>query len=105
MKARMRNEIALKGHDFSRAAKMSERSWASAPEGRFEIVQKYPSVAKQAAEKLMFSREMVEKHTAGAKAHVDSTAFVPGINPRPTVRLRFSAACKAITFGPRYRHD
>ncbi len=35
-------------------------------------------------------------HAPGAKAHDDYIAFVPGINPRPTLKPSFSAACKAL---------
>jgi hypothetical protein len=35
-----------------------------------------------------------ETLTAGAKAPVDSIGFLPGINPRPTARLRFAPACE-----------
>ena len=51
--------------------------------------------AKQAAEKGRISGENLGKHTAGAEARFDSIAFMPGINPRPTARRSFSAACKA----------
>jgi tRNA/rRNA methyltransferase len=51
--------------------------------------------AKEVAEKGWLSGEMPEKHTSGAKAPIDSIGFVPGIDPRPTARLSFSAACKA----------
>ena len=49
---------------------------------------------KQVAEKLGISGGICREHTSGAKAHVDLIDFVPGINPRPTARVRFSAACK-----------
>jgi hypothetical protein len=55
-----------------------------------------PSGAKQAAEKLLISPGKPEKHTSGAEAHVDFIGFMPGINPRPTARMSFSAACKAL---------
>jgi hypothetical protein len=51
--------------------------------------------AKQAAEKGRQFGENLEKHTAGAKARVDLIGFMPGINPRPTARTSFSAACLA----------
>ena len=38
-----------------------------------------------------------EEHTSGAKAHADYIAFTPGINPRPTLKPSFSAACSART--------
>jgi len=49
----------------------------------------------EAAEKLLISPGKPEKHTSGAEAHVDFIGFMPGINPRPTARMSFSAACKA----------
>jgi hypothetical protein len=51
--------------------------------------------AKQAAEKGLISGENLGKHTAGAETRFDSIAFMPGMNPRPTARRSFSAACKA----------
>jgi hypothetical protein len=51
--------------------------------------------ARQAAEKGLSAGEFPEEQAAGAKAHVDSIGLLPGINPRPTARLSFSAACKA----------
>jgi hypothetical protein len=68
--------------------------------------------AQQAAEKGQISGEKLEKHTSGAEAHIDFIGFMPGINPRPTVRIPrptvriprptvrmgFSAACKAHLF-------
>ncbi len=33
------------------------------------------------------------RRTPGAKAHDDYIAFAPGINPRPTLKPSFSAAC------------
>jgi hypothetical protein len=53
---------------------------------------------KQAAEKGHDSGEKLENHTAGAEAHIDLIGFMPGINPRPTTRTSFSAACKAHGF-------
>ena len=53
--------------------------------------------AKEAAEKGRISGEKLEKHTSVAEARFDSIGFMPGINPRPTVRMSFSAACKAQT--------
>jgi hypothetical protein len=51
--------------------------------------------AKQAAEKGQISGEKLEKHTSGAEAHIGFIGFMPGINPRPTARVSFFAACKA----------
>jgi hypothetical protein len=39
--------------------------------------------------------------TSGAKAHVDYIAFTPGINPRPTLKPTFSAACKTLIYQSR----
>jgi hypothetical protein len=41
---------------------------------------------------------MPEKHTSGAKARMDFIGLMPGINPRPTARLSFSAACEVVPF-------
>jgi hypothetical protein len=43
-----------------------------------------PQGAEQAPEKRRIRGEIPEKHASGVKACVDSIAFVPGINPRPT---------------------
>ena len=53
------------------------------------------SGAEQAAEKLENLGETGEKHTSGPKGRVGSVAFTPGMNPRPTSKQGFSAACKA----------
>jgi hypothetical protein len=45
---------------------------------------------EEAAEKLEDFSEVHEKHAAGAEAPVDSNSFVPGMNPRPTVRTSSS---------------
>ncbi|HEY1803038.1 MAG TPA: hypothetical protein VGG45_01030 [Terracidiphilus sp.] len=49
---------------------------------------------EQLAEKVCVRGEKPQKHPSGPKGHVDIAAFEPGINPRPTARLSFSAACK-----------
>ena len=54
--------------------------------------------AKQAREKGVIVEEIGGKYTTGAKARVDYIGFIPGINPRPTTRMGFSAACKARAF-------
>jgi error-prone DNA polymerase len=51
------------------------------------------SGALQVAEKLEIWAETDEKHTSVAKAMAHSAGFIPGINPRPTARTSFSAAC------------
>jgi len=51
--------------------------------------------------KAMSFGEEIEKHPSGAEAHIDLIGFMPGMNPRPTARTSFSAACKAQIFlGP-----
>jgi stage II sporulation protein D len=50
-------------------------------------------VPSQAAEKGLLFDKMSEEHTSGAKALVDLIGILPGINPRPTARTSFSAAC------------
>jgi Flp pilus assembly protein TadG len=57
--------------------------------------EEHPAEAKQVAEKGLRSSENPEEHTPGAEAHADFIGLLPGINPRPTARLSFSAACKA----------
>jgi hypothetical protein len=49
----------------------------------------------KAAEKGVFWVKNGKKHTSGAKARVDFAAFLPGMNPWPTARRSFSAACAA----------
>jgi uncharacterized surface anchored protein len=51
--------------------------------------------AKQAAKIGQFWNEKPGNHTSGAKALVGLIGLMPGINPRPTARMSFSAACKA----------
>jgi hypothetical protein len=41
----------------------------------------------------------LEKLTSGAKAHVHSTDFMPGINPRHTTRTSLFAACMVLFAG------
>jgi len=57
---------------------------------------------KHAAKKVQYSGSIDEKHTSGAKAHADFSdsdtrdkSLVYRINPWPTARTSFSAACKA----------
>jgi hypothetical protein len=51
---------------------------------------------KEAAEKGCILGEKPEVHISGAKAPAGFIGFVPGINPRPTARPRFSAASKVV---------
>jgi outer membrane lipoprotein carrier protein len=71
-----RHEVS--GHGFSRA------------DSRFRL-----NSALEAPEKLEDFSEMHEKHASGAEAPIGSCGFVPGMNPRPTARMSFSAACLA----------
>jgi hypothetical protein len=50
--------------------------------------------APRVAEKDLGSGERFGKHASGAEARVDLTGFVPGINPRPTARMSFSATAQ-----------
>ena len=54
----------------------------TAGKGRIAVatLERRPSGAKQAAEKGLNPGQTDEKHTSGAKARVDSAAFVPGID-------------------------
>ena len=54
--------------------------------------------SKEAAEEGLILGESDKKHTSVAKATAFSIGFIPGINPRPTARVRFSASCKAVPF-------
>jgi hypothetical protein len=73
---------------------------ANKREKRLENPETHPSGAKQAAEKGHISGRVPEKRTSGAKALGDSIGFMPGIDPQPTARRGFSAACKAhVDFG------
>jgi hypothetical protein len=38
-----------------------------------------------------------QKHTSAAKAGADSAGLIPGINPRPTARMSFSASNLAVS--------
>ncbi len=44
----------------------------------------------------MADSNRLEKLTSGAKAHVHSTDFMPGINPRHTTRTSLFAACMVL---------
>jgi hypothetical protein len=55
---------------------------------------------EQAARKGLLLTEMPEKHTPGAKARIDSIAVMSGINPGPTARTSFLAACGTNKFVP-----
>ena len=51
--------------------------------------------AEQAAERGLISGDSPQNNTSVAKATADSIVFVPGMNPRPTARMSFSADCEA----------
>ena len=67
-------------------AKLGDPGWIGAVAG-----------TEQGAEKLWIWGVNSEKHTSVAEAGIDSIELVPGINPRPTARMSFSAACEART--------
>jgi hypothetical protein len=50
----------------------------------------------EAAEKGLPPREKPEKRTSVAKATAEFIALTPGINPRPTTPLSFSATCSVV---------
>ena len=95
------------GRDFTPGAKAAEStralqaaekldSYSGKRQGTTSVVpqmQQNKRRALQAAEKGLNPGQTDEKHTSGAKARVDSVAFVPGINPWPTARRSFSATC------------
>jgi len=54
--------------------------------------------AKQLAEKVAFPIQIPKNVPQGLKPGIDSIGIVPGMNPRPTARLSFSASCKAVPF-------
>jgi hypothetical protein len=56
------------------------------------------SGAKQHAEKAPFSSNNQEKHTSVAKATTEFIGLMPGINPRPTAQISFSAGREALSF-------
>lgn len=43
----------------------------------------------------MFCAGRSEEHAAGAEAHVCVVGLMPGMSPRPTARMSFSAGCEA----------
>jgi hypothetical protein len=52
--------------------------------------------AKQLAEKVRFSILNPKNIPQGLKPDFDSIGFVPGMNPRPTARMTFSASCEVV---------
>jgi hypothetical protein len=54
--------------------------------------------AEEAAEKGRIWDRFGEKHTSVPKGHIDSVALMPGINPRPTSKLSFSAVSEALAY-------
>ena len=65
---------------------------------KLAMAENYSSGAKQAAEKGLILGKTWQEHTSRAEARIDSIDFIPGMNPRPTDRLSFSATCKARWF-------
>jgi hypothetical protein len=62
---------------------------------RFHLVKRGLEFCGQtgAAEKLATGSE---RRTSGPKGHIDLMMFMPGINPRSTLKQSFSAACEAV---------
>jgi hypothetical protein len=52
--------------------------------------------AKQLAEKVRFSIRNPRSIPQGLKPRIYSIGVMPGMNPRPTARMSFSASCKAV---------
>ncbi|MGO9317575.1 MAG: class I SAM-dependent rRNA methyltransferase [Terracidiphilus sp.] len=61
-------------------------------------VRELEGLAAPSSEPLFIRDAFSEKHTSGAEAPVDTIAIMPGINPRPTARTSFSAACEALPY-------
>ena len=53
---------------------------------------------EQDAEKGLFSEGNGENHTSGPEGRADFMPLIPGINPRPTARRSFFAACEVVPF-------
>jgi hypothetical protein len=51
------------------------------------------SGAEEAAKKAEFGMKLAEDIPGGLKPGDDLIGFMPGINPRPTARMSFSAGC------------
>jgi hypothetical protein len=51
--------------------------------------------AEEVDEKALDSDEELKSIPQGLKPALIRLAIMPGMNPRPTVRMSFSAACKA----------
>jgi hypothetical protein len=49
-------------------------------------------------EKVEVSIQIPEIIPQGLKPGTDSIGVVPGMNPRPTARMGFSASCKVVPF-------
>jgi len=58
---------------------------------------------EEAAEKGLASGEKPGRHTSGAEARAYLIGFVLGMNPQPTARFSFSAACETPTYPSRIR--
>jgi hypothetical protein len=69
-----------------------------------KLGEEFSIAAEPAAEKLDIWFERRREHTSAAKAGIDSIGIVPGMNPRPTARMSFSAGCKGHRFFSHLRH-
>ena len=70
---------------------MCKRQWASLGQGSSHggIETGAPRGLKRLRKKARSTSKKPEKHTSGAKAHVDFARLMPGINPRPTARKTY----------------
>jgi len=61
----------------------------------------YQGTTLQLAEKVVFSIQNPKNVPQGLKPGIDSIGIVPGMNPRPTARLSFSASCLVVPNEPK----
>ena len=80
---------------LSRVPEAGSRPGPSRPRPRppTQRVPRYPPVHSQAAEKGGILSRWARCIPQGLKPGFDSAGFMPGMNPRPTARIRFSSAC------------
>jgi hypothetical protein len=64
---------------------------------RLVEVHRLPGLKIETWDTRLLLTEMSEKRTSGAEARDDSIALMSGINPGPTARTSFFAACLALT--------
>ena len=70
---------------------MCKRQWAALGQGSSNggIETGAPRGVERLRKKARYTSKKPEKHTSGAKAHVDFARLMPGINPRPTARKTY----------------